>query len=567
MRWPWSSSLTYPLTAVLVGFAVIPLALVGWGFVSSNRDQVETLEKKSMTKQAVGTALEIQLFFLESVGRIETIASALRPKVGEVIDKGSQTEVLANLVRKNQNIIVLRLIDGSGEYIQLPDSIPAKTEEVITPILAGAFRANLTGEVIKENLIRLANGQPMALVSIPLLAVDGRITGALQGAVSLESIVANLGGESGKGSTVDIVDMSGKIVFSSERTRWEQDANANPLVIQFRQAPVRLTKTYNDPLRLSKDEVLGSLCPVGNPPWAVIAARDVDVAFATVRGMARRATILGVAAGVVAILAGVFLARTITKPVRNLAAVTTAVAQGDFARRAPVTSRNELGRLAANFNSMSGEIERYIISLRRALAENQQLLIDSIRALAAAIDAKNPYTRGHSEHVSKYAVAIAKHIGISGPELMRVEIAALLHDVGKIGIEDAILLKPDVLTDAEFAAMRSHPVKGAAIVSSIGKLKDVLPGIRSHHESWDGSGYPEGLAGERIPLLARIIATADVFDAMTTNRPYQHPMPLEIALVRMHEIAGRRLDPRVVDAFFSALAVGDLMPLGEVEVA
>jgi len=198
---------------------------------------------------------------------------------------------------------------------------------------------------------------------------------------------------------------------------------------------------------------------VEDPPWAVVTARDVNVAFAAVRSMAEKTALLAIATGLVAMLAGVLVARRITSPLRHLADVSTAVAQGDFSRKVPVTSRNELGQLADNFNVMAVEIERTVSSLQEALAENQELLVDSIRALAAAIDAKNPYTSGHSERVSQYAVAIARHCGIEGSELQKVEIAALLHDVGKIGIDDAILTKPDALTDSEFAQMRVHTVK------------------------------------------------------------------------------------------------------------
>ena len=210
---------------------------------------------------------------------------------------------------------------------------------------------------------------------------------------------------------------------------------------------------------------------------------------------------------------------------------------------------------------MTDAVDRYVRSLRQALQENEELLIDSIRALAAAIDAKNPYTRGHSERVSQYAVAVAHHFGVKGRELKQVEIAALLHDVGKIGIEDAILLKPEALTAEEFAQMRNHVVKGAAIVSPIKRLKDMLPGIRSHHENWDGSGYPDRLQGDAIPLVARLIAIADVFDAMTTDRPYQKGMSLEAAMERLRAMAGQRLDPKVVDAFFGAVRAGDLVPI------
>jgi putative nucleotidyltransferase with HDIG domain len=327
-----------------------------------------------------------------------------------------------------------------------------------------------------------------------------------------------------------------------------------------------LTKTYADPFG-GHGEVLGSLCPVVDPPWAVVTAREVGVAFASLQAMAKRTALLALAAGLLATFAGVLLARRITNPLRELAALSTAMAGGDFSRRVPVTSRNELGQLAENFNTMAEEIGRTVASLRLALQQNRELLVDAIRALTASIDAKNPYTRGHSERVARYSVAIAKHLGLSPEQTRKVEIAALLHDVGKIGIEDAILTKPEQLTEAEFAKMRAHTLKGAAIVSSIKLLRDIIPGIRSHHENWAGGGYPDGLVGEAIPLVARIIAAADVFDAMTTTRPYQKALSMDFVLNRMRELAGTRLDPKVVEAFFSALRAGDLVVLGEVEVA
>jgi putative nucleotidyltransferase with HDIG domain len=567
-RWPFSRSLLYPVTAILVALTVLPVGLAGWGFVTTNREQVATLEMQYLTRQAVGLAREVELYFLDSVGRIESVAQALRPTQGQQLQAAAASEVLNELVRANRHIVLLRVLDasGKGSFVQ-NRALSATSESELGPVLAEAFTANLRGRPVRRDLLRLPGEAPMVLVSLPLTGGGGVVAGAMQGVVSLEGVVARLAEEGGRGVTVDVVDKTGNVVFSSDSTRVGRSARAHPLVAQFLEAPVRLTKTYHDPLRPTRDEVLGSLCPVEDPPWAVVAARDVGVAFAAVKNMAEKTALLAVGTALVAMAAGVFLARRITLPLRNLADVSTAVAQGDFTRQVPVTSRNELGQLAENFNVMAVEIDRYVRSLQHALQENKELLVDSIRALAAAIDAKNPYTRGHSERVSQYAVAIARHCGISGSELEKVEIAALLHDVGKIGIEDAILQKPDALTDSEFAQMRVHTVKGAAIVSPIKRLREMLPGIRSHHENWGGGGYPDGLVGEQIPLVGRIIAAADVFDAMTTQRPYQNAMGLEYVFKRMRELSGARLDPAMVDAFFAAIQKGDLIPLGRVEVA
>jgi putative nucleotidyltransferase with HDIG domain len=247
---------------------------------------------------------------------------------------------------------------------------------------------------------------------------------------------------------------------------------------------------------------------------------------------------------------------------QGLAGVTTQIAEGDLAVRASLSGDHEIARLAANFNNMAGSIEALVRRLRQALRQNQELFLETIRTLAAAIDAKDPYTRGHSERVSSYSMAIAKHLGLSQDEVFRIRIAAILHDVGKLGIRDGILNKPGILTDDEFAVMRRHPDIGAQIMSPIRMLKDIIPGIRNHHEAWDGRGYPDRLRAEEIPLVARIIGIADTFDAMTTNRPYQTAIPLSDVLERMRSMAGTRFDPAVVDAFLAAAAAGDITPPG-----
>jgi putative nucleotidyltransferase with HDIG domain len=209
---------------------------------------------------------------------------------------------------------------------------------------------------------------------------------------------------------------------------------------------------------------------------------------------------------------------------------------------------------------MAENIESLVRKLKHALRQNQELFLETIRTLAAAIDAKDPYTKGHSERVSSYSMAIARHLGLSFDDVFHVRIAAILHDVGKLGIEDGILNKPGGLTDEEYEVMRRHPDIGAQIMTPISKLKSIIPGIRNHHETWDGNGYPDKLKGDEIPLVARIIGVADTFDAMTTNRPYQKAMPLEHVAEKMRAMAGTRFDPTVVEAFSAAIAAGDLTP-------
>lgn len=568
MNWFFSRSLLYPLAALLVALAVVPVALVGFGFFSSNKEQIATLEKQYLTRQAVGLARELQLFYLDSTSRLASLSQALRMSTEREPALDEVAPLLTEMVENNRNLIMLRLVNrqGQGHFVQ-GRAFSREDEETINPFLVRGFQGGLGGRLVREEPVRLPNGEPVMVISFPLLGRPGESVAVLQGVLSLAGLARRLEEEAARGVMVDVVDGEGRILFSSEPERVGAEAASHPLVAQFLKAPgVRLTKTYVDPFG-DEREVLGSLCPVDNLPWAVVIARKVEVAFANLKAMAQRTALLALAAGLLATLAGIVLARWITQPVRDLTSVSTAIASGDFSRRVPVNSQNELGQLAENFNVMAEKIGQTVASLRQALEQNRQLLVDAIRALTAAIDAKNPYTRGHSERVARYSVVIAKHLGLTDDEVRKVQIAALLHDVGKIGIEDAILTKPDQLTEAEFAKMRAHPLKGAAIVSSIRLLREIIAGIRWHHENWGGGGYPDGLSGEAIPLVARIIAAADVFDAMTTTRPYQKALTMEFVLRRMRELAGTRLDPNVVDAFFSALRAGELVPLGEVEVA
>jgi HD-GYP domain-containing protein (c-di-GMP phosphodiesterase class II) len=184
----------------------------------------------------------------------------------------------------------------------------------------------------------------------------------------------------------------------------------------------------------------------------------------------------------------------------------------------------------------------------------------SIRMLANAIDEKDPYTRGHSERVAYYSKVIAEHLGMSLEDVEKVHLSGIIHDVGKIGIEDKILRKAAALTEEEYEIMKQHPRKGEHILEAVPLLKEMAGAGLMHHENVDGSGYPDGLKGEDIPLLGRIVSVADAFDAMTTDRPYSKAMSFEAALARLRFLIGKKFDVLCVEAFERAAAAGDLTP-------
>jgi PAS domain S-box-containing protein/putative nucleotidyltransferase with HDIG domain len=214
------------------------------------------------------------------------------------------------------------------------------------------------------------------------------------------------------------------------------------------------------------------------------------------------------------------------------------------------------GRLAPEHLSAAVNIASQItVALENAMLyeDLQQLLVGTITSLAAAIDAKSPWTNGHSERVTQYAVEIGKELGLKDHDLEMLRLSALLHDVGKIGTYDIVLDKPGKLTEEEFALVKKHPKKGAEILAPIKQLIDVIPGVLHHHERYDGKGYPDGLKEEDIPLQARILCVADSFDAMTADRPYRTASGKDYAISEIKRWSGTQFDPKVVAVFLGVL--------------
>jgi len=222
-------------------------------------------------------------------------------------------------------------------------------------------------------------------------------------------------------------------------------------------------------------------------------------------------------------------------------------------------SEPDLELLAAIGNQAGVALHRV-----RLLGELERLLLDTIRAIAATIDAKDGYTHRHSERVAMLSKRLAAELGLTAQEQETIELSALLHDVGKIAVPDSILNKPDKLTAEEFDEMKKHPLHGARILGNIqsAAVKAVLPGVQYHHEKWDGTGYPEGLAAENIPLLGRVLGVSDFFDALTSNRAYRKPMSVDDVVGLIRKSSGTHFDPKVVDVLVRLHERGELLPEG-----
>jgi HD-GYP domain-containing protein (c-di-GMP phosphodiesterase class II) len=366
------------------------------------------------------------------------------------------------------------------------------------------------------------------------------------------------------GLTPYVVDGQGRLVAGgSENYATGQDMTNLEIVRNFVEQGsktqfVAATREFPAIINGVKTQMLGSYGPVSSLDWAVVVQKPRAEAYSGVFEMEHTARLLAMIAVLLSILISIVAARLITNPLDVLTNFSHAIARGDFSQRVKLKSRSEIGELAATFNTMSEELEHFILDLKRAATENRELFMSSIQMLAGAVDEKDPYTRGHSDRVTKYSVMIAREMGLEESFIETLQVSAQLHDVGKIGIEDRILKKPGALTPEEFEIMKTHTTKGAHILRGVKQLAAMLPGIELHHESLDGRGYPHGLKDEAIPLLPRIIAVADTFDALTTNRPYQKAHDAEQALRIIHSLAGKRLDPAPVAAINTLYERGDI---------
>ncbi len=249
------------------------------------------------------------------------------------------------------------------------------------------------------------------------------------------------------------------------------------------------------------------------------------------------------------IAGSVALSSFLTKPIQELSAGVDDLKEGKKYRRLKIYSQDEFGRLTASFNEMMVLIDEQSSKLNKYAKDLEDSYVSTVRVLAAAIDARDPYTHGHSTRVSMLSLQLGREIGLDNASLEELEVACLFHDIGKIKTPDSILRKRDKLNAWEYKEMMRHTEYGAAILSKASSLQKYIPPVRHHHEWFNGKGYPDGLKGDAIPLFASIIAISDTYDAMTSNRPYRNAISERETLEELMDCAGKQFHPDLVKVF------------------
>jgi HD-GYP domain-containing protein (c-di-GMP phosphodiesterase class II) len=566
--WPRRIPLLYLILSMLLALSVIPLMIYGSRVSSRNREALQNNEKFLQLTVTQSMAQEIILYLdnvdaqIDSIARLldttGAIADVASPKYAQTLDRAIESFVGGG---ENVRFVTIVNADMLGRQGGVPE---IGFDEFIRKRVGEAFQTSQLNNRYHSSafLVRHADlTEPMIVVARPL-AQGNDFRGMIAAVVSLEFLRQRLQQSSQGGLIVYVVDGSGRLAIHPSEREYTigQDMSQVEIVRGFlnRSVPSSMTTTFMLEVNGKQTLMLGTQVAVRKLNWVVVAQKPVSEAYITATELERNAFVLGLIVVFISVVVAYFSARTLTAPIEVLAQTTRAIAKGDFSRRVHVPSRTEIGELAETFNLMTDDLERYVQQLKDAATENHELFLGSIRTLSAAIDEKDPYTRGHSGRVSKYATTLAEHMSLPEDEVYRIRISGLLHDVGKIGIEDRILKKPGALTPEEFEVMKTHTTKGAHIIRPVARLADMLPGIELHHESLDGRGYPHGLKGDAIPLMARIISVADTLDAMTTNRPYQAAMELEVALEKIQALKVKKFDPRVVDALVASVEAGNL---------
>ncbi|HKV80610.1 MAG TPA: HD domain-containing phosphohydrolase [Candidatus Sulfotelmatobacter sp.] len=556
----------YLILGVLLAISIIPMYFYSAQVESSNGERLKTNEK--LLQNTVTRSLADDLSQHERSLRLmlANLSSAIQvASGGDIGEKNIEAPelraLLENFVSSSDEIAYATLLNSEAKGIRAGKISP---DAFLQRELERAYAAARDGRVYNGQALVVGEGKNARTVFIVSSPVQygPRFLGMIASVVDLQFLIRRLR-EVGGGLTPYVVDAQGRLVAAATpEFATGQDMKNLDIVRNFvesgNKAQLAETREFNMNSGPEHIEMLGTYSPVTSLDWAVIVQKPLREAYRDVYDMQRTARLLAILMVLLSIGVSIFAARRITNPLKVLTQSSRALAKGDFSQRVHLWSRTEIGELAQTFNSMSEELERFVEDLKRAADENLALFMGSIQMLAGAVDEKDPYTRGHSDRVTRYSLMIAKEMNLPSSFMEILQVSAQLHDVGKIGIEDHILKKPGALTEEEFEVMKTHTTKGANILRPVTQLAEMLPGIELHHEALDGRGYPYGLKGDQIPLLARVIAVADTFDALTTNRPYQQAHTPDQALQIIKNLAGKRLDPAAVAALLAVYERGEI---------
>lgn len=568
-------SLIYFVVVTLLLVGLVPLVLTGWFLSDKSGSELRAAENRYQIQLVQEKARQIEMFGKRFGDLVSSISIALELSNDVSIVSSPQTEQkLGSILRENPDLIALYVRPASGESLSVFRSETISKVDVESISDAVSHRS---GDSKLEAGVphKIPSSGETAMAFASKVKINGADAAEVVAIVSLRDIQRSVVGilptreedlwNSGL-PIIFVVDKTGTAVFHPDQSLVSERRSLGDLKIvgEWLEAGETVQSAlvpFSAEFHGKKHEMIGAYSTVNlskDTQFGVITMQDESKALASVGEMRVQTWMISMAFALFALVVGFIGARFMTAPLLRLVAAAKKIGAGDFTTRVETGNLTEIGTLGETFNGMTDKIEEQINSLARAAQENRELFVGTVKALAAAIDGKDKYTRGHSERVARVSVAMGKRLGMDDVELDTLRMSALLHDVGKIAIDDNILKKPAALTDAEYEIMKTHPQRGYKIMSQIPGMEAYLPGMYMHHEMVNGKGYPQGLTGDQIPLQAKIVSVADTFDAMTIDRPYSKGMDLPTALERLRSFVGTRYDSAVVEALVDACNAGEV---------
>jgi putative nucleotidyltransferase with HDIG domain len=544
----------------------VPLLISSALLIPKAKEVLQDAERDYLTRRALALSREIDAYLVTVRRQLALLGSGLllapgAPDVAARLHEPWVPGYLESFAAGNPDLRALYVLDLQGEGPRRGLArLPAEAEAAMNAV----FEQARASRAPAYRFVSMGSRQvPNLALAVPAAAAPGAAPQIFAEALlELRPLQAVFQGEQRKEVGVFLLDRRGLILWSDSEPAMAAALMRSELVKLFVKRPMSLTREYEFSSPRGRQEVLAQVSAIPETSWGVVVQKPLSSAFAVVDQMILSTVLATVPLMALSAAFAFLAARWVGRPIQRLTETTHEIAAGSFGGRVEMKGLSfELADLAEDFNRMSGHVESHVQQLREAAQVNRDLFIGSLRAFAAAIDAKDPYTRGHSERVAALSRLIARHLLLAEEVQHKVWIGALLHDVGKIGVEDTILRKEGELTAEEYQQMKMHTVVGAEIMSPIEQLREMIPAIRWHHEAWNGRGYPDALRGEQIPLFARIVAVADTFDAITTNRPYQIAANLQYAVETITKLTGSRFDAKVVTAFLSAVQAGEVRPM------
>lgn len=568
-------SLIFLVIVSLLLVGLVPLLFTGWLLSEKSGKELRSAENRYQIQLVQEKARQIEMFGQRVSANIASLANGLEIAGDPKVVSAPQTErKIGTMLRENPDIVAM-YVQPVNEEPLIGVKSEFLTREDVESIVAQITKVPGKAKVRVGEPRKVASSGQLVMPFICEVSINGIPAATIVSVASLQSVSQGIVG-SGSAKEDDlikaglpivfVVDREGKTLFHPDPaiTAARRPAGDLKIVQEWLGSGLSIQSAlvpFSANLNGQDSDMIGAYSTAQIADGynvGVIVMQDEARALASVGEMRTQAWLISMAFAVLAMIVGFVGAKLTTTPLLRLVTAAKRIAAGDFSSRVEPSSLTEIGTLGDSFNFMTDKVEEQLAKLAKAAEENRELFVGTVKALAAAIDGKDKYTRGHSERVSRISVAIGRRMGLPADELETLRISALLHDVGKIAVDDAILKKPSALTDEEFEIMKTHPQKGYKIMSQIPAMKEFLPGMYMHHEMVNGMGYPQGLKGHEIPLQAKIVSVADTFDAMTIDRPYQKGMELQPALERLRSFVGTRYQSDVVEALVEACNAGEV---------